>query len=88
MRVGNVGRRRDKLECKNGKPDNGIPNSNVMNQQMMIPNMFPQGMFVYTNSNVTVHLCLDLFGPRHWPLYLLLTSSGIVSRISLFHLIQ
>ncbi|XP_026316825.1 ecto-NOX disulfide-thiol exchanger 2 [Hyposmocoma kahamanoa] len=43
MRVGIVGRRRDKSESKNGKPGNGIPNSSVMSQQMMIPNMFSQG---------------------------------------------
>lgn len=52
MRVGNVGRRRDKTDFKNGKPDNGIPNSNVMSQQMMIPNMFPQGMFVYLQNRI------------------------------------
>lgn len=50
MRLGNVGRRRDMSECKNGKPDNSIPNSNVMNQQMMIPNMFSQGIFVYLQN--------------------------------------
>lgn len=52
MRVSNVGRRRDKTDFKNGKPDNGIPNSNVMSQQMMIPNMFPQGMFVYLQNRI------------------------------------
>lgn len=42
MRISNVGRRRDKSEPKNGKPD--ILNPNMMNQQMIMPNMF-QSMF-------------------------------------------